>query len=144
MSGALLRRSRAPGTTRTSQASPDPPDRCVPRVSRAPRRPASGPARGRSRTRTSWPCATPLSATGQPGLDLLEQPAVAVRVGEGDERAVVGAPGCRACLAPAGPGVVEDPGHVVERLADVDASGDEVGPSLVYVVDRELEPLRGA
>ena len=75
---------------------------------------------------------------------LLEKPAVAVRVAEGGERAVVGVLGCGPVDAPRRPGVMEDSGDVVEALADVDAPPEKVRPGLVDVVDRELQAFEGS
>jgi len=40
--------------------------------------------------------------------------------------------------------MMEDPRHVVERLADVDPAPDQVGTRLVDVVDRELQAFERA
>ena len=68
---------------------------------------------------------------GEPGRDLLEQPAVAVRVAERRVREV------RA------PGQVEPGGPTLVHLADVDAAADEIVPGGVDVFDREVQPLKG-
>src|SRR5829696_9651999 len=73
----------------------------------------------------------PLTA-GDPGRDLLEQPAVAVRVAERRIREVR-APFYR--LEARRPALV--------HLADVDAAADEIGPSGVDVLDREHQPVSG-
>jgi hypothetical protein len=63
---------------------------------------------------------------GDPGRDLLEQPAVAVRVAER-----------RVCEVRA-PGQVEPGGlRLLLHLADVDAAADEIFPGRVDVLDRE-------
>src|SRR4051812_7304401 len=70
------------------------------------------------------------AAPGDPGRDLLEQPAVAVRVAEGGVREV------RA------PGQVKPGGlRLLLHLADVDASADEILPGGVDVLDRQVELL---
>src|ERR1700735_4003859 len=99
MSGALPRPSRPPCSGRTSPASWRRPRRSVARAVRAP--PPLGAAHRRAHRliRTSWPSAL-LSAAGQSGLYLLEEPAVAVRVLEGRERAVVGMLRCGPVDAP--------------------------------------------
>src|SRR5215207_7826588 len=72
------------------------------------------------------------SAPGDPGRDLLEQPAVAVRVAEGGVREV------RA------PGQVEPRGlRGLLDLADVDAAADEIRPGGVDVLDRQVQLLEG-
>src|SRR5215217_2514296 len=70
---------------------------------------------------------------GQPGRDLLEHPAVAVRVAERRVREV------RA------PGQVGEPGglRLLLHLADVDAAADEIFASGVDVLDRQVHPLKG-
>src|SRR3954447_2402632 len=72
------------------------------------------------------------SAPGDPGRDLLEQPAVAVRVAEGGVREV------------RPPGQV-DPGglRLLLHLADVDAAADEILPGGVDVLDRQVQLLEG-
>ena len=121
------------------------------RRARAPRRRRAGrprPARPRSarpatrrrarsrRSRCPW-----RSAAREAGPDLLQQPAVAVRIAERGERAVVGVfrqPPPDARLAP---GVMEYPGRVVERRRDLDPARGELGAGGVEVVDRELQAL---
>src|SRR4051812_40412044 len=82
--------------------------------------------------------ATPVSVLphppGQPGRDLLEDPAVAVRVAEG-----------RVCEVGAS-GQVGEPGglRLLLHLADVDAAADEILPRGVDVLDREVHPLQGS
>src|SRR3954452_20133030 len=70
---------------------------------------------------------------GQPGRDLLKQPAVAVRVAERRVREV------RA------PGQVREPGGLwlLLHLADVDAAAHEIFPGGVDVLDRQIHPLKG-
>src|SRR3954463_12018103 len=70
---------------------------------------------------------------GQPGRDLLEQPAVAVRVAERRVREV------RA------PGQVGEPGGLwlLLHLTDLDAAVDEIFPGGVDVLDRQVHPLKG-
>src|SRR5215217_1771662 len=67
---------------------------------------------------------------GDPGGDLLEQPAVAVRVAERRVREVR-APWYR----------LEARGPTLVHLADVDAAADEIGAGGVDVVDREDQPV---
>src|SRR5213596_2183563 len=67
-----------------------------------------------------------------PARDLLEQPAVAVRVAERCVREV------RAVWQ------VEPGGlRLLLHLADVDAAADEILPSGVDVLDRQVHPLKG-
>jgi hypothetical protein len=70
---------------------------------------------------------------GQPDRDLLEQPAIAVRVAERRVREV------RA------PGPVGKPGRLrlLLHLADVDAAVDEIFPGGVDVLDRQVHQLNG-
>src|SRR5690349_25040335 len=68
-----------------------------------------------------------VSPAGQAGGDLLDDPAVAVRVTEGDERGVAAALGIRAGHPGLGAGVVEHPARVVEHLADLDAAAGQFG-----------------
>src|SRR3954454_15631555 len=73
------------------------------------------------------------SPPGQPGRDLLKQPAVAVRVAERGVREV------RA------PGQVEPGGlRLLLHLADVDAAADEILAGGVDVRDRQVELLEGS
>src|SRR3954470_17374606 len=70
---------------------------------------------------------------GEPGRDLLEQPAVAVRVAERRVREV------RA------PGQVEPGGlRPLLHLADVDTAADEIFPGGVEVLYRQIQPVQGA
>src|SRR3954447_26884733 len=69
---------------------------------------------------------------GEPGGDLLEQPAVAVRVVERGEHEV------RA------PFHVQARWPLLEHLADIDAAADEIFPGGVDVLDREDYPLEGS
>ena len=88
MSAAPRRPARAPCTRRTSRASPGRPARSAPRARRAPRRRAAAPRQvaGRAVRRLGR-----VDAAGQAGGDLLQEPAVAVRVAERSERAVAAA-----------------------------------------------------
>src|SRR5687768_459560 len=72
----------------------------------------------------------PLPA-GEPGRDLLEQPAVAIRVAERRVREV------RA------PWQIEARGPTLVHLADIDAAADEIVPGGVDVFDREDQPVSG-
>src|SRR5215208_7106055 len=72
------------------------------------------------------------SASGQPGRDLLEQTAVAVRVAEGRVREV---------RAPR----YVDPGRLrlLLDVADLDAAADEIRSGRVDVLDRQVQLLEG-
>src|SRR5580693_3067667 len=78
----------------------------------------------------------PGSAAGQPGGDLLDQPAVAVRVAERRKRTIALVLRGRASHPRRGPGVVEHPGAVVEDLADLGAPLGQFGARLVDVAHR--------
>ncbi len=83
---------------------------------------------------------------GQTGRDFLKQPAVAVGIGERDERAVAGLPGCRAADA-AVCAVLMEPGagrSFVKHLAGLDAAGDELGACSFDVGDNQVQVLGGA
>src|SRR5829696_1923063 len=91
----------------------------------------SAVSRNRSASDATSMSVLPL-APGQPGRDLLEQPAVAVRVAERRVREI------RA------PGQVREPGglRLLLHLADVDAAADEIFPGGVDVLDRQVHPLK--
>src|SRR5215475_13506546 len=69
---------------------------------------------------------------GDPGRDLLEQPAVAIWVAER-----------RVCEVGAACYRLEAGGSALVHLADVDAPADEIGPGGVDVGDREDQPVSG-
>src|SRR3954471_15925558 len=80
------------------------------------------------------------SPAGSARPHFLQQPAVAVRIADGGERAVVAAlrigpvnAGCRAC-------VVEDTALVVEDLVGVDTAAGEIGVSGFDVDDGDAAP----
>ncbi len=83
---------------------------------------------------------------GQPRRDLLQQPAVAVRVAERGERAVAGVVGRGSADATARADGLElsarRPG--VEHLADFDTAGDEFLARSLDVGDDQVEALGGA
>src|SRR5262249_16867459 len=82
-------------------------------------------------------------AAGQTLPDLLEQPAVSVRILERGKREVRAAfrvaPGNARLLA----GVVERSAGEMEGLAHVGAAGDQVGPGGIEVLDRQDQALHG-
>ena len=82
----------------------------------------------------------PVDAAGQPRRDLLQQPAVAVRVAERGERAVARAIGRRPRYPPC---VVElsAAGALVEHLAHVGAVRDQVGARRLDVGDDQVQAL---
>ena len=91
-----------------------------------------------------WSRQVPLAA-GKPRLDLLEQPAVPVRILERGKRVV----GTTFRVAPADAwvlhGVVEGAAGVVENLAHVDAAGDQVvagGVDVVHGQDQAVHRAR--
>jgi len=79
-------------------------------------------------------------ASGKPGGDLLDHPAVAVGIAEGDPRAVGAALRVRARQSPLRP---DDPQRAVEMkdLARVGAVDDELGPCGLDVVDDEEQSV---
>src|SRR6478609_11225960 len=72
-------------------------------------------------------CAPVASSTWEALDDLLQEPGVAIGVGERGERAVAGVAGVWPGHSSDGAAVVEDPAGVVEHVADVDALGEELG-----------------
>src|SRR5215207_3754009 len=96
--------------------------------------------RERRDVRGSCPRRLPLAA-GEPRRDLLEQPAVPVRVLERGEREVGTAFGVAPADARVLQGVVEGAAGVVEDLAHVNAAGDEVGAGGVEVFYGEDEAV---
>src|SRR5262245_12336854 len=78
------------------------------------------------------------------GHDLLQDPAVAVRIAEPRERGAVAASRIPAGELVLGRLVKEDAAEVVEGVAHLDTAGAEGGDGDVDVGDREMEPLRGA
>ena len=79
----------------------------------------------------------------KPGRDLLEQPAVAVRVAERDERALAGIIGRRAADATIRTVVLEPSAGrpLVEHLADLGTAGDELGARSLDVGDDQVQVL---
>lgn len=83
--------------------------------------------------------------TGQQAdRDLLEHPAVAVRVAERGVGAIAGAVRIRSGHPALGPGAVEHPALVVEHLTDLHAAAGELGPGRLNVGDDEVKSLGGA
>src|SRR5579859_2729031 len=84
---------------------------------------------------------------GQTRADLLQEPAVAVRVAELGEGAVARPVGRRPGDASLGPAAVEStcvPSCAVENLADHDAVGDQLDACRIDVRDDQVQVLRGA
>src|SRR3954451_5687471 len=142
---------------------------CAARRRRPPRRPSGRPPGRGCRRRTSptsgasgrrprrrrggpRPRAAAASTSRRPGrspprrllLDLLQEPAVAVRGAERRERPVARVVPRRPRHPCLGAGVVEDPAGVVEDLADLDAAADELVARLIDVEHGQLESLEGA
>ena len=112
---ARSRPARAPCSRRTKSATPGPRGRSGSRArpcAAAARR--SAPARSSSRGERRRCRVDP---TRQPGCDLLQHPAVAVRIAERQERAVAVPFRIRTRHARFGPGVMEDAARIVEHLA---------------------------
>jgi len=82
-----------------------------------------------------------VKASGQPGGDLLQEPAVAVRVAERQERAVAGALRIRSGNPGVGPAVVEDAAGVVEDLARLGSAPFELVVRGLDVVDDQVQAL---
>src|SRR6266851_349542 len=150
--GRAARLVPAPCTARTRSASPGRRGRSPPRAGRALPPHAAEPGPDRSRNQISLPWVLSSVKTGRPGdragdyrvrvrlparkarRDLLDQPAVAVRVAERDERAVALVIRSRAGYPPPGPGVVE-------YLAHLGAAAGELGPGRVDVGDGQLQAV---
>src|SRR6266851_1760607 len=157
--GRAARLVPAPCTARTRSASPGRRGRSPPRAGRALPPHAAEPGPDRSRNQISLPWVLSSVKTGRPGdragdyrvrvrlparkarRDLLDQPAVAVRVAERDERAVALVIRSRAGYPPPGPGVVEYPAGVVEYLAHLGAAAGELGPGRLDVGDGQLQAV---
>ena len=84
-----------------------------------------------------------VDAAGQPGRDLLQQPAVAVRVAERGERAVAGVFGRRSADATVRAVGLELGARRlgVEHLADLDTAGGELVARSLDVGDDQVEAL---
>lgn len=65
--------------------------------------------------------------SGQPRSDLLEQPAIAIRIAERGERAVTASGRLRAAEAALLVGMMEGATDIMERLAHVGTAGCEIG-----------------
>ena len=89
-----------------------------------------------------------VDATGQPGRDLLEQPAVAVRITERGERAVAAMLGIRTADPdpPKQIGLVRAGVHAVavEHFADLDAAIEQLFAGGLDVGDDQVQALGGA
>ena len=133
-----------PCTRRTSRASSRPPRRCASRARRGRPRPAAAPRPGPRPRRTSSSAGS--IRPGQPGGDLLQQPAVAVRVAERGERAVAGAIG----RGPADPTARASGSELrarrprVEHLADLGTAGGQLVAGGLDVGDDQVQALRRA
>src|SRR3954452_724165 len=77
------------------------------------------------RCREMWRGGVGASSAWEALGDLLEEPCVAVGIGERCERAVAGTTRVGAGHLSGGAAVMEEPAGVVEDLADVDPSGEE-------------------
>src|SRR6185295_4328236 len=100
-------------------------------------------ARGAERSRGG------VDAPGQPGRNLLEQPAVAIRIAERGERAIATMLGIRTrdSESPKQVGLVRTGIHAagaVEHLADLDAATAQVAAGCVDVGDDQIQTLRRA
>jgi hypothetical protein len=138
MTAAAPRSARPPCRRRPNRASSHRAARCAFRVPRGQPPPAAARSPGRPWTRR-W--SRRRRSDRAASRDLLQQPAVAVRVAERRERPVVGVLRRR----PDGPvgvaDVVEDPARVVEDLGDLDPAPDQVLPRRRDVGHRQLQPL---
>jgi hypothetical protein len=107
------------------------------------------PKRARQIVRRREGCRRGVNATGQPRGDLLEQPAVAVRITERGERAVAATLGIRTAdpEPPKQVGLVGAGVHaagVVENLADLDAASEQLVAGGGDVGDDQVQALGGA
>src|SRR5258708_7977984 len=97
--------------------------------------------RGRELSRRGECRVVCVHASGQPHGDLLEQPAVAVRIAERGERGVTAPRRIRAAEAAFRAGMVEYTADVVEHVAHLDTALDELGARRLDVGHDEMEPL---
>ena len=81
------------------------------------------------------------SAAGKTCGDLLHEPGVPVRIGEGHEGPVAGTVSRRPRDPVRDAGVVEYPAGVVEHLADLHAAAGQVGSGRLDVVDDQVQAL---
>ena len=116
---APCRPARRPCTRRTSRANSRRPRRCASRAHRG--RPPRGEGAGQVR-RGGEASSRPSPPGREPGRDLLQQPAVAVRVAERRERPVAVRSGAGPLTRPSGRRLELAPAREVEDLADLDAA----------------------
>src|SRR6266478_3185655 len=146
---------------KTAAACRPAPERCSRRTSRASSHRATGPflvlavrgrcapERGRKLGRSGEGRIVRVDASGQSRGDLLEQPAIAVRIFERGERAVAAVLGIRAADAapPKQIGLIRAGVHVaaaMENLADLDAASKQLVAGGLDVGNDQVQSLGGA